>query len=48
MIKGVKALIEEMKIGIIYEHWIIIAWLPLILMGIMFLNFQKISIFQYN
>ena len=42
MIKGVKALIEETKIGNNYEHWIIIAWVSLILMGIMFLTIEKI------
>ena len=36
IIKGVKALIEETKIGTNYEYWIIIAWLSLILIGIMF------------
>ena len=42
MIKGVKALMEEIKIGHNYEYWIIIAWLSLILMGIMFLVIEKI------
>ena len=42
MIKGVKALIEETKIGTNYEYWIIIAWLSLILMGIMFLTTERI------
>ena len=42
MIKGVKALMEETKIGNNYEYWIIIAWLTLILMGIMFLTIEKI------
>ena len=42
MIKGVKALIQDPKIGNIYEYWIIIAWLTLILMGIMFLTIEKI------
>ena len=42
MIKGVKALMKETKIGNNYEYWIIIAWLPLILMGIMFLTIEKI------
>ena len=41
MIKGVKALVEETKIGINYEYWIIIAWLSLILMGIMFLTIER-------
>ena len=42
MIKGVKVLIEETKIGTNYEYWIIIAWLSLILMGIMFLTIERI------
>ena len=42
MIKGVKALIEETKIGTNYEYWIIIVWLSLILLGIMFLTIEKI------
>ena len=42
MIKGVKALVEETKIGINYEYWIIKAWLSLILMGIMFLTIEKL------
>ena len=49
MIKGVKAIMEENKIGNNYEYWIIIAWLSLILMDIMFLTIGKIykmSIFR--
>ena len=42
MIKGIKALTEETKIGINYEYWIIIAWLSLILMGAMFLTIEKV------
>ena len=42
MIKGVKALLEETKIGTDYEYWIIIAWLSLILIGIMFLTIEKL------
>ena len=42
MIKGVKAIIEETKIGTDYEYWIIIAWLLLILIGIMFLTIEKL------
>ena len=42
MIKGLKALMEETKTGNNYEYWIIIAWLSLILMGIMFLTIEKI------
>ena len=42
MIKGVKALTEETKIGTNYEYWIIIVWLSLILMGIMFLTIERV------
>ena len=42
MIKGVKALVEETKIGTNYEYWIIIVWLSLILMGIMFFDYRRI------
>ena len=42
MIKGVKALIEEAKIGTNYEYWIIIVWLSLILLGIMFLTIERV------
>ena len=42
MLKGVKALTEETKIGTNYEYWIIIAWLSLILLGIMFLTIEKV------
>ena len=42
MIKGVKALVEEIKIGNNYEYWIIIAGLTLILMGVMFLTIEKL------
>ena len=42
MINGVKALMDETKIGNNYEYWIIIAWLTLILMGVMFLTIEKI------
>ena len=41
MIKGVKALLEETKIGNNYEYWIIIAWLTLILIGVMFSTIEK-------
>ena len=41
MIKGVKLLIEGTKIGTNYEYWIIIAWLSLILQGIMFFDYRK-------
>ena len=42
MITVVKAIIEETKIGTNYEYWIIIAWLSLILIGIMFLTIEKL------
>ena len=42
MIKGVKAIIEEIKVGIKYEYWIIITWLLLILIGIMFLTIERL------
>ena len=42
MIKGVKALIEGTKNGTTFEYWIIIAWLSLILLGIMFLTIEKV------
>ena len=38
MIRGVKTLTEGTKIETNYEYWIIIAWLSLILLGIMFLT----------
>ena len=41
MIKGIKVLVEETKIRINYEYWIIIAWLSLILMGIMFFTIER-------
>ena len=41
MIKGVKVLTEETKIGTNYEYWIIIVWLPLILLGVMFFDYRK-------
>ena len=47
MIKGVKAIIEETKIGTYYEYWIIIAWLSLILIGIMFLTIENYIKCQY-
>ena len=37
-----KALTEETKIGTNFEYWIIIAWLSLILLGIMFLIIEKV------
>ena len=42
MIKGVKALIEGTKIEANYEYWILIAWLSLILLGIMFLTVERV------
>ena len=42
MIKGVQALIEGTKIGTNYEYWIIIAWLSLILKGVMFLTIERV------
>ena len=42
MIKGVKALIEETKIGTNCEYWIIIAWLSLILLSVMFLTIERV------
>ena len=42
MIKGVKALTEGTKSGVNYEYCIIIAWLSLILLGVMFLTIEKV------
>ena len=42
ILKGVKALTEGTKFGTNYEYWIIIAWLSLILLGIMFLIIEKV------
>ena len=42
MIKGVKALTEGTKSETNYEYWIILAWLSLILLGIMFLTIEKV------
>ena len=42
MIKGVKGLTEGTKSGTNYEYWIIIAWLSLILLGIMFLAIERV------
>ena len=42
MLEGVKALTEGTKTGTKYEYWIIIAWLSLILLGIMFLIIEKV------
>ena len=42
MQKSVKALTEGKEICSNYEYWIIIAWLSLILLGIMFLVIEKV------
>ena len=42
MQKSVKALTEGTEIGSNYEYWIIIAWLSLILLGILFLAIEKV------
>ena len=42
MQKCVKALTEGTEICSNYEYWIIIAWLSLILLGIMFLIIEKV------
>ena len=42
MLKGVKAQTEGTKIGTNYEYWIIIAWLSLILLGVMFFIIEKV------
>ena len=42
MIKGVKAIIVETKIGTNYKYWIITAWLSLILIGVMSLGIEKL------
>ena len=42
MIKGVKALTEGTNSGTNYKYWIIIAWLSLILLGVMFLTIEKV------
>ena len=42
MQKSVKALTEGMIICSYYEYWIIIAWLSLLLLGIMFLIIEKV------
>ena len=41
MIKAVKAINEEIKNEIDKEYWIIITWLPLILLGVLFLTIKK-------
>ena len=42
MIKGIKAMNEEIKTETNYEYWIIIVWLSLILLCIMFLTIEKL------
>ena len=42
MIKGVKAINEEIKNEINKEYWIIIIWLSLILLGVLFLTIEKL------
>ena len=45
--RGVKAVIEETKTETNYEYWIIIAWLSLILIGVMFLTIENCIKCQY-
>ena len=42
MIKGIKAINEEINTENNYEYWIIIVWLSLILLYIMFLTIEKL------
>ena len=42
MIKGVKAINEEIRTETNSEYWIIIVWLSLILLCIMFLTIEKL------
>ena len=42
MIKGVKAINEEIKNDIDEEYWMIITWLSLILLGVLFLTIEKL------
>ena len=42
MIKGVKAINEEIKTETNYEYWIILVWLSLILLCVMFLTIEKL------
>ena len=41
MIKGVKAINEEIKNNVNKEYWIIIIWLSLILLGVLFLTIEN-------
>ena len=42
MIKGVKAINEEINNDVDKEYWIIITWLSLILLGVLFLTIEKL------
>ena len=42
MIKGLKAINEEIKNDIDNEYWIIITWLSLILLGVLFFTIEKL------
>ena len=42
MIKGVKAINEEIKNDVNKEYWIIKIWLSLILLGVLFLTIEKL------
>ena len=42
MIKGIRAMNEEINIKNNYEYWIIIVWLSLILLCVMFLTIEKL------
>ena len=42
MMKGIKALTEGTKSGTNYKYWMVIAWLSLILLGIMFLTIETV------
>ena len=44
MMKGIKAMNEEINTENNYEYWIIIVWLSLILLCIMFLTIEKLYI----
>ena len=47
MIRGVKAVTEEINNRSNYEYRIIIAWLLLILLGVMFLTIERIHKMPY-
>ena len=42
MVKGVKAINEEIKNDVDKEYWIIITWLSLIILGVLFLTIEKL------